>query len=69
MNIEIGAHFYLSMLFGIIGMGYFVYGKKQARFIALFAGMGLMVLPYFIAEAITLFAASAGLMAAPFILK
>jgi len=69
MNIEIGSQFYLSLLFGTIGMGYFMYGKKQARFIVLFAGMGLMILPYFLPDTLTLTVVSVGLMSMPFVLR
>ena len=37
----------LNVLFGSIGVGYFVYGKKQGRLAALGAGVLLMVVPYF----------------------
>jgi hypothetical protein len=40
----------LNILFGSIGVGYFVYGKKQGRFAALGAGLLLMVVPYFISN-------------------
>lgn len=36
-----------SVLTGVIGMAYFVYGKKQAKPVPLVAGLGLMVYPYF----------------------
>ena len=35
---------------GAFGMGYFVYGKKQARAVPLIAGILLMIIPYFIAD-------------------
>ncbi|MEI6149451.1 MAG: amino acid transport protein, partial [bacterium] len=38
----------LSFLFGTFGLGYFVYGKKQASWIAMGAGAGLMIYPYFV---------------------
>jgi VIT1/CCC1 family predicted Fe2+/Mn2+ transporter len=40
----------LNVLFGSIGVGYFVYGKKQAHLVALAAGVLLMVVPYFISN-------------------
>ncbi len=33
--------------FGSIGLAYFIYGKKQARFVPLLCGIGLMAFPYF----------------------
>lgn len=41
----------LSLVFGSIGMGYFVYGRKQQRYAALLAGVLLCVYPYFIDQA------------------
>ncbi len=38
----------MGVIFGAIGLGFFVYGKKQKIIIPLFCGIGLMVLPYFI---------------------
>jgi hypothetical protein len=37
-----------SFLFGTIGMGMFIYGKKSAHVIPLGAGLALMVVPYFL---------------------
>ena len=55
----------LSILFGSIGLGYFVYGKKQANLIALFAGLLLMVVPYLISNSIVLSAVCVVIMLAP----
>ena len=57
-----------AMLFGSIGFGYFVYGKKQQRFAALLAGLALIIFPYFVSNTYALAAAGLGLMAAPFFL-
>lgn len=58
----------LSILFGSVGMGLFVYGKKQQRFIPLLAGMALMVCPYFIPNAIALAVVGVILTVAPFLI-
>jgi hypothetical protein len=39
-----------GVILGSIGLGYFVYGKKQNAVLPLCCGMGLMVFPYFIAN-------------------
>ena len=44
------ASLYLSFLFGAFGMGYFVYGKKQANWVAMGCGFGLCVFPYFVVD-------------------
>ena len=40
--------FIWSIVFGIIGMGYFSFGRKQDKNIFLLSGIGLMLFPYFI---------------------
>ena len=37
-------------LFGSLGFGYFLYGKKQGAVIPLVCGLLLMVFPYFISN-------------------
>ena len=58
-----------SVVFGAFGMGYFVYGKKQKRFVALLAGIALIVYPYFVANLYLLIAIGLGLMALPFLIR
>lgn len=58
----------LSILFGSIGMGMFVYGKKQQRVIHLAAGMALMVCPYFIPHVVALGVVGVLLVVVPFLL-
>ena len=38
------------MLFGVIGIGFFMYGEKQRVGVPLFTGVALFVLPYFISN-------------------
>jgi hypothetical protein len=45
---------YWGVIFGSIGLGYFVYGKKQNRIVPLITGIGLMVFPYFVSNTILL---------------
>ena len=56
-----------GMLFGAIGLGYFVYGKRQAAMLPLLCGVGLMVVPYFIGSILWLIVVCATLMAAPWV--
>lgn len=44
----------LSVLLSAVGMGLFVFGKKQGKPIHLLAGIGLMACPFFITNAIAL---------------
>ena len=39
---------FLGVIFSSIGLGYFLYGKKQKMTVPLVAGLVLMVFPYFI---------------------
>jgi hypothetical protein len=39
-----------GIMFGAIGSGYFMYGKKQQAFVPLCTGILLCVFPYFIAN-------------------
>jgi hypothetical protein len=43
-----GTSLVLSMLWGSIGTGYFIYGKKQSRLVFLLCGIGLCVFPMII---------------------
>lgn len=41
-----------GLLFGSIGIGYLVYGRRQRRAMALVAGVLLCVFPYFVSNAV-----------------
>ncbi len=41
-----------GVFFGIIGMGYFSFGRKQDRLVFMLTGAALMLFPYFV-EGIT----------------
>jgi len=47
---DFGTTLIFSILFGSIGMGYFVYGKKQQAAIPLLAGIVLCIFPYFVSN-------------------
>lgn len=38
----------LGLIFSCIGLGYFIYGKKQQCSIPLVCGLSLMIFPYFV---------------------
>ena len=44
------ANLLASLMFGLVGTAYFLYGKKQSNIIVLVTGIALMVFPYFITE-------------------
>ena len=54
-----------GVLFSSIGLGYFVYGKKQQRRVVMYCGIGLMIVPYFIGSVYMLVALCLALLALP----
>lgn len=67
MNLEQGI--WVGLVTGVIGAGYFVYGKKQGSPVPLIAGILLMVYPYFIDSLLISICIGIGLVVAPFIIK
>jgi hypothetical protein len=58
-----------GMLFGAIGIGFFVYGKKQKAVVPLFTGIALFVFPYFLSNVYLLVAVGAVLVALPYFIR
>lgn len=58
-----------GVLYGGIGIGYFIYGKKQRHPIAFITGVSLFAIPYFIDDILLLFVAALALMVLPFVVK
>ena len=58
-----------GLLFGSVGLGYFIYGKKQRSFVPLICGLALMVFPYFVSNMVALVAIGAILCAIPYFLR
>ncbi len=56
-------------LFGIIGMAYFMYGKKSLRYIFLICGIVLMVYPYFVTRTLYMVIVGVVVSAVPFVVK
>lgn len=59
----------LSLVFSSIGLGYFIYGKKQKRKVIYYCGLVLMVYPYVITDTNLLLLIGALLLALPKILQ
>jgi hypothetical protein len=55
-----------GLLFSSIGMGYFLYGKKQQSAIPLLCGLALMVYPYFVSGQLLVVAVGCILSAIPY---
>jgi len=58
-----------GVLFGAVGLGYFVYGKKQRAVVPLLCGIGLMALPYFISGAWPLVLVGSVIAAVPYFVR
>ena len=54
-----------GLIFSSIGLGYFIYGKKQANVVAQYSGLALMVYPYFIEDKYAVLVVGIVLMALP----
>ena len=64
-----GTTLMLSMLFGTIGVGFVMYARKAGVILPAVAGLGLMVLPYFISNALLMSLVCVGLIVAPFVFR
>ncbi len=58
-----------GMLFGAIGMGFFVYGKRQKAFAPLLVGMALCIFPYFMPNVYALVIVGAVLIVLPYFIR
>ena len=58
-----------GLLFSSIGLGYFLYGKKQRAVVPLVCGLVLMIYPYFIPNVIALVWIGIVLSAVPYFLR
>jgi hypothetical protein len=58
-----------GLLFGSIGVGFFIYGKRQQMIVPLVCGLALMVYPYFVAGTLLILLIGVALMAAPYFLR
>ena len=58
-----------GVLFGSIGLGFFVYGKRQGAPVPLACGIALMVFPYFVSSNWAMVLVGAALMAVPYFVR
>jgi len=70
MNLQINTtQFLLSFLFGTIGIGYLIYGRKQKKAIPFFVGIALSVYTYAISNTIAIIVIGVILMFIPKFIK
>jgi hypothetical protein len=58
-----------GLLFGSVGLGYFIYGKNQKALVPALCGVTLMIFPYLVSSIWLMVAIGAGLMALPFFVR
>ncbi len=58
-----------GFLFGSVGLGFFVYGKKQRAAVPLICGLALMVFPYFVSNPILVVAIGIVLIVLPYFVR
>lgn len=59
----------LNLLFGFIGFGFFMYGKRQQAVVPLICGLTLMIFPYFISSTILLATIGGALTIIPYFVR
>jgi hypothetical protein len=65
----VAAQLLWGLLFSSIGLGYFLYGKKQRSPVPLVCGIALMAYPYFVANPYWLVAIGVVVGAIPYFLR
>ena len=58
-----------GIIFGSIGLGFLVYGKKRKALIPILSGIGLMVFPYFISNIYIMILSGIVLVALPYFVR
>jgi len=58
-----------SMVFGSIGLGFFLYGKKQRKIVPFVTGITLFIFPYFVPDLLVMLIAGAVICAVPYFIR
>jgi hypothetical protein len=58
-----------GLLFSSIGLGYFVYGRRQGANVPLVCGIALVSFPYFVPSVVPMVGIGGLLVALPFVLR
>ncbi len=59
----------MALVAGLLGMAYFVYGKRRPSFTFMLTGIGLMVFPYLVSRLWLELLVAAVLAALPFVIS
>jgi hypothetical protein len=57
------------LVFGSVGLGFFIYGKKQRAVVPLICGIALIVFPYFVSNVMLLVGVGVLLAAIPYFFR
>lgn len=58
-----------GLLFGSVGLGYFLYGKNRKALVPALCGGALMIFPYFVSSTLLMVVVGLGLMAVPYFVR
>jgi hypothetical protein len=58
-----------GVLFSSIGLGYFIYGRRQGKTIPLLSGVALMIYPYFMPNSVALVTIGTIFAAVPYFIR
>ena len=58
-----------GLLFGAVGMSFFVYGKRQRAVVPLVCGVVLMTFPYLVSNTVLLVAIGVALIVIPYFVR
>jgi len=58
-----------ALLFGSIGFGYFIYGKRQAQSVVRYTGIALILFPYLITDVVAVVLVGSALLLLPLLIK
>jgi hypothetical protein len=58
-----------GVLFGSLGLGFFVYGRRQRAVVPLVCGLALMLVPYFVSSSLALVAVGGVLVFIPYFIR
>jgi hypothetical protein len=59
---------FASLLWGSVGVGYFIYGKKQREMMPMLGGVAMIAVSYFVGSALLMSLISIALMVAVYLL-
>ncbi|HCW88627.1 MAG TPA: hypothetical protein DHU56_00970 [Marinobacter sp.] len=54
-----------GLIFSSIGIGYFIYGRKQSNLVVRWCGLALILFPYLVTDTFAMVAVGAALMLTP----